>query len=63
MTPEVEKRQVEARRIIMEMIEAAMELAEKKGPHPLTPGCNCIACVGKRKRLLKGETRPWKYIL
>jgi len=63
MRTEVEKRQVEARRIIMEMIDAAMELAQKKGPHPLTSGCNCMACVGKRKQLLKGEARPWKHIL
>lgn len=63
MTPEVEKNQLEARRLIIEMIDAAMDLAEKMGPHPLMPGCNCIACVGKRKQLLRGEPKPWKHIL
>lgn len=63
MTPEVERKQLEARRLIIEMIDAAMDLAEEKGPHPLLPGCNCIACVGKRRQLLRGESRPWKYTL
>jgi hypothetical protein len=63
MIPEVERKQLEARRLIIEMIDAAMDLAAGKGPHPLEPGCNCIACAGKRKLLLRGEPTPWKYIL
>lgn len=39
------------RRLIMEMIDASWELAEKKGFHALEPGCNCIACINKRKRI------------
>jgi hypothetical protein len=63
MTSEVERKQLESRRLIVEMIDAAMDLAEEKGPHPLVVGCNCIACVGKRKQLLRGKPWPWKYTL
>lgn len=31
-----------------------MQLAKEKGPHPLTLGCSCIACVNKHKRRLSG---------
>ena len=63
MSPEEEKKQLESRRIIIEMIDAAVGLAEEKGPHPLEPGCSCIACATIRKRLVKGENAPWKHIL
>ncbi len=49
------------RMIIFEMIDASFELSRKKGPHPLEKGCNCIACVNKRKRLLEKPARNWKY--
>lgn len=51
------------RRLIIEMIEASMQLAMEKGPHPMTPGCSCIACVNKRKRKLSGPPEPWRYRL
>lgn len=38
--------------LIMEMIDASWKLAEKKGPHSLEPGCNCIVCINKRKKLI-----------
>ncbi len=50
-------------RIIAEMIGASMELSQKLGKHPLTQGCNCIVCVTRRKRLLRGPAREWKYKL
>ncbi len=40
------------KRLIMEMIDASWALAEKKGLHPLEPGCNCIVCINKRKRIV-----------
>jgi hypothetical protein len=49
--------------MIAEMIEASMALSAEKGLHPLTPGCNCIACVNKRKRILQGPQKPWRYRL
>ncbi|MDZ7831925.1 MAG: hypothetical protein U5L07_09270 [Desulfobacterales bacterium] len=57
------KRILHQRRLITEMIEASMRLAMEKGPHPLTPGCSCIACVNKRKRKLDGPPKPWRYSL
>jgi len=42
-------------KIIFEMIDSSIELAEKIGKHPLTTGCNCISCVNKRKRVLRKE--------
>ena len=57
------KRILHQRRLITEMIEASMRLAKEKGPHPLTPGCSCIACVNKRKRKLAGPPKPWRYYL
>ena len=41
------------RKMIVEMIDASFKLAEKLGRHPLTKGCNCIACIHKRKRILQ----------
>ena len=49
--------------LIVEMIEEGMALALEKGIHPLTPGCNCIACVNKRKRILNGSPQLWRYRL
>jgi hypothetical protein len=51
------------RQIIFEMIEASIEMAEKKGKHPLERGCNCIACVNKRKRQCQIFQKHWKYRL
>jgi len=47
--------------LIVEMIEASMALSLKKGSHPLTPGCNCIACINQRKRILAGNPGNWRY--
>lgn len=49
------------RKLVYELIDASLELAAKKGPHPLEPGCNCITCVNRRKRLINKEERIWKY--
>jgi hypothetical protein len=49
--------------LIVEIIEESMALSVKKGTHPLTPGCNCIVCLNKRKRILDGPARPWWYQL
>ncbi|MGM0453645.1 MAG: hypothetical protein ACQERN_10825 [Thermodesulfobacteriota bacterium] len=58
------KKRIDAdRAMILEMIEAAMELSRKKGAHSLTPGCNCIVCVNKRKQILYGAPKPWRYRL
>jgi len=51
------------RRMIVEMIDAGFRLAEKLGPHPLTKGCNCIACIHKRKRILQPSEMNWKFKL
>ena len=51
------------RRMVIEMINAAFRMAEKLGRHPLTKGCNCIACVNKRKRILKTPKTDWKFNL
>ncbi|MFP3982011.1 MAG: hypothetical protein ACLFUY_11480 [Desulfobacterales bacterium] len=58
-----EKRVNAQRAMIVEMIEASMQKAEEKGPHSLTRGCSCIVCVNRRKRLLAGPERPWRYRL
>jgi len=50
-------------RLIVEMIDEGMSLSLEKGVHPLTPGCNCIACINKRKRILQGSPQPWRYRL
>ena len=49
--------------MIVEMIDASMALSVRKGPHPQTPGCNCIACINKRKSMLQGRQKPWQYRL
>ncbi len=63
---EEEKRE-EARkeelRMIVEMIDASMALAVKKGKHPLTDGCSCIVCAERRKQLIRGPEPEWKYWL
>ena len=48
---------------IFEMIEASLELAKKKGKHPLERGCCCIACVNRRKRLIEGDEKGWKFTI
>lgn len=58
-----QKRRMADWRMIVEMIDAAMQLAYDKGPHPLEAGCNCIACVNKRKQVLAGPPKPWRYRL
>ncbi len=55
------KSKLAERKMIFEMIDASCELAAKKGDHPLENGCNCIACVNKRKRLLEKPATTWKY--
>jgi len=50
-------------RAILEMIDASWELAERLGKHSLRKGCNCIACVNKRKRLIFKQETEWKYRL
>jgi len=39
------------------MIDASWELAQRLGEHPVKPGCTCISCVNKRKRILKEQQR------
>lgn len=51
------------RRMVFEMIEASMDLAQKKGIHPLTSGCNCIRCVNQRKRILSAPPKPGRFRL
>ncbi len=53
----------EERRMILEMINASWELAERLGNHPLKNGCNCIACVNKRKRIIGERQGEWKFEL
>jgi len=53
----------EKRNMIVEMIDASIELAEKLGKHPLTKGCNCIACVNKRKALIEKKSDSWRFTL
>ena len=56
---EIKKDQI----LIFEMIEASIELAEKKGKHPLEPDCNCISCINLRKRELYNNEREWRFKL
>ena len=51
------------RRMIIETIDAALNLSEKLGRHPLTKGCNCMACVHGRKRMLAITGKDWKFKL
>ncbi len=53
--------QLQSRRFIFQMIDASMQLALKKGAHSLENGCNCMACVNKRKALFTACQEPWKY--
>lgn len=53
----------EERRMILEMIDASWEQAERLGKHPLKNGCNCISCVNKRKRVLEEREGVWKFNL
>ena len=53
----------EEKRLVVEMIDASWELAEKRGPHSLEKGCNCIACINKRKRLIYDAARFYEYEL
>lgn len=62
INPEKERRLADWQ-MIVEMIEECMALSWEKGAHPQTPGCNCIVCVNKRKRILSGPCRPWRYRL
>jgi len=48
------------RRMIIRMIDACLSLSAKLGRHPLTKGCNCLACIHQRKRLLESNGRDWK---
>ncbi|MBI9085587.1 MAG: hypothetical protein JEZ11_18460 [Desulfobacterales bacterium] len=59
----IENRMVAERRMIYEMIEASMALAKKKGTHPITAGCSCIACANRRKALIYGSPAEWKHRL
>ncbi len=53
----------EMRRMILEMIHASWELARRLGSHELKNGCNCIACVNKRKRIIDEKGGGWKFEL
>jgi hypothetical protein len=45
------------------MIDASWELAGRLGEHKLKQGCNCIACVNKRKNMLDVWYKGWKFEL
>lgn len=49
--------------MIIEMIEASMDLSGKLGKHPLTNGCPCIACVIQRKRIIAPKIGKARFIL
>jgi hypothetical protein len=53
----------EERKMILEMINASWGLAERLGEHPLKNGCNCLACVTKRKRIVDERNVEWKFEL
>lgn len=53
----------EERRMILEMIHASWELAERLGSHPVKNGCNCIVCVNKRKRVIVHQQDEWVFVL
>ena len=55
-----EKKKRAEKTMIFEIIDASCELAARKGEHRLENGCNCIACVNKRKRLLD-KPKTWKF--
>jgi len=51
------------RRRVFEVINAGFGRIENLGRHPLTKGCNYIACVKRRKRILKTPKTDWKFKL
>jgi hypothetical protein len=51
------------RRMIIDMIDAGFRLAKKLGRHPLTKGCNCMACIHRRKRIMEITGKDWKFKL
>jgi hypothetical protein len=53
----------EERKMIIEMINASWDLAERLGKHPLKKGCTCIFCVNRRKRILEKQKEEWKFVL
>jgi len=53
----------EERKTTLKMIDVSRELAERLGEHKLKPGCNCIACVNKRKNMLHVWHKGWEYEL
>ncbi len=55
--------QLRSRRLIFDMIDASMKLALQKGDHLIENGCNCMACINKRKAFLAKHQGPWKYKL
>lgn len=57
------KRILAQRALILEMIDASMQKAREKGPHTLIPGCSCIVCANRRKRILNRPERQWRYRL
>ena len=61
--PSGKKRRTADCALIVELMEESMALSQKKGHQPLTPGCNCIVCINKRKDILKGPPRQWRYRL
>lgn len=50
-------------KLIFAAIDESIELAERKGKHPLEPGCICILCVNRRKELLYPRKVKYKYSL
>ena len=59
----VQQSENEKRKMIIEMINASWDLAERLGKHPLKKGCNRITCVNKRKRILDKQKGEWKFVL
>jgi len=49
--------------MVLEMINASWELAERLGEHKVKSGCNCLGCVNKRKRMVDERKAEWKYRL
>ncbi len=45
------------------IIDNSCTLAFRKGPHPLTPDCQCLACMTKRKKILYPLQSEWKYTI
>jgi len=49
--------------MVIEMIEASMDLSGKLGKHPLTNGCPCIACVIQRKRIIAPKIGKARFLI